>query len=210
MEEQIRYCKINDIIEEVHYFHSRKNYPLHTHTDHAIIGTVTEGSVSIKENNEDYTFNLGESFHIMPNVAHMLGPADENVYSMVCLCIKAVDSDEVYQSIEDYSTQLKQQLLDTPEAEFSISDMSKSISVSPFHMIRQFKAAYGLTPHQFQIQSRIRKAQKLLEQGKSVTEVAYATGFCDQSHFNHSFKKIVGLVPSEYRQSVIHKNPNGQ
>lgn len=41
-----------------------------------------------------------------------------------------------------------------------------------------------------------------IEEGKSVTEVAYATGFCDQSHFDRCFHKIVGLTPNEYKQSV--------
>ena len=90
----------------------------------------------------------------------------------------------------------------TPEKVFSIEDMAQSISVSPYHMIRQFKAACGLTPHQFQIQCRIRKAQKLLEEGKSVIEAAYATGFCDQSHFDRCFRKIVRLTPSKYKQAV--------
>ena len=93
-------------------------------------------------------------------------------------------------------------ILDAPENTFLIKDMAQNIGVSPYHMIRKFKVAHGLTPHQFQIQCRIRKAQKLLEEDKSVTEVAYATGFCDQSHFDRCFYRIVRLTPSEYKQSV--------
>ena len=74
--------------------------------------------------------------------------------------------------------------------------------MSPYHMIRQFKSFCGLTPHQFQIQCRVRKAQKILEEGKSVTEAAYAAGFCDQSHFDRCFQRIVRLTPSEYRQAL--------
>ncbi len=71
--------------------------------------------------------------------------------------------------------------------------------MSPYHMIRQFKVAYGLTPHQFRIQCRVRQAQKLLEEGKSVTEVAYVTGFCVHSYFEWCFYKIVRLTPSVYK-----------
>lgn len=94
---------------------------------------------------------------------------------------------------------LKHLILASPENAFSIEDMAHHIGISPYHMIRQFKAACGLTPHQFQIQCRVRKAQKLLEQGESVTEVAYAVGFCDQSHFDRCFQKIVRLTPREYK-----------
>lgn len=97
---------------------------------------------------------------------------------------------------------IKQIISDAPEHVFFIEDMARSIGLSPFYMIRSFKAVCGLTPHQFQIQCRVRKAQKLLEQGKSVTEAAYATGFCDQSHFDRCFHKVVRLTPSEYKQSV--------
>ncbi|MDE7404115.1 MAG: AraC family transcriptional regulator, partial [Lachnospiraceae bacterium] len=78
----------------------------------------------------------------------------------------------------------------------------RRISISPYHMIRKFKAVCGLTPHQFQIQCRVRMAQRLLEEGKSVTEAAYAAGFCDQSHFDRCFRKAVRLTPNEYKQSV--------
>lgn len=103
-----------------------------------------------------------------------------------------------------YTKRLKQLILDEPEKVLRIEDMAQNIGMSPYHMIRKFKTACGLTPHQFQIQCRIRKAQKLLEKEKRVTEVAYATGFCDQSHFDRCFHKIVRLTPSEYKQSVKH------
>lgn len=97
---------------------------------------------------------------------------------------------------------LKQLILEVPENVFSIEDMAYHVGISPFHMIRQFKAVCGLTPHQFQIQCRVRKAQKLLEQGESVTEAAYAAGFCDQSHFDRCFQKIVRLTPGEYKRCL--------
>lgn len=101
-----------------------------------------------------------------------------------------------------YTKELKQKILQEPEEPLSIEQMSKSISVSSYHMIRQFKMDMGLTPHQFQIQSRVRKAQKLLEGGRSITEVAFESGFCDQSHFDRCFKKVVGITPNQYKKVV--------
>jgi transcriptional regulator GlxA family with amidase domain len=79
--------------------------------------------------------------------------------------------------------------------------------------IREFKRNIGLAPHHFQIQNRIRQAKHLLTQDDNVniTEVALATGFCDQSHFTKCFKRIVGLTPSQYieaQNSVETEQPN--
>lgn len=202
MKDQITYYKISDRIEGVYYKESLQQYPLHTHTNHAVIGLILNGSVTITENTLKCVYHAGEQFHLMPNIPHSIAPANHEKYSMFCLCIQATDINSVYHYINDYCMQLQNTMLTTPENPLSIDDMAKSINISPYHMIRTFKAAFGLTPHQFQIQSRIRKAQKLLENGDSITDVAYNTGFCDQSHFNRCFKKIVGLNPKEYQRSI--------
>lgn len=101
---------------------------------------------------------------------------------------------------ESYSKDVKHKLLKVPEIAISIKDMSNEICVSSFHMIRQFKKEVGLTPHQFQMQCRIRKAQKMLLSNRTIVEVALDTGFCDQSHFVRCFKKIVGMTPASYQK----------
>ena len=103
---------------------------------------------------------------------------------------------------ESYLQDLKSGLLEVPEVPATIEEMSEKVCVSPFHMIRRFKKEIGLTPHQFQIQCRIRKAQRLLLEKKTITEVALETGFCDQSHFDKSFKKVVGMSPVAYLETA--------
>ena len=83
---------------------------------------------------------------------------------------------------------LKAQLETYPEIKYSLDNMANTA-----------KHEIGLTPHQFQLQNRIRKAQRLLENSATIAEVALATGFCDQSHFIRHFEKIVGLTPTDYR-----------
>jgi len=89
-----------------------------------------------------------------------------------------------------------------PEYNCKIGKFADGISISKFHYIREFKKISGLTPHKFQIQNRIRKAQKLLSTGITVAETATMTGFFDQSHFDKYFKRIVGIAPSEYIISI--------
>jgi AraC-like DNA-binding protein len=88
-----------------------------------------------------------------------------------------------------------------PESNMDVQEMADISHVSKYHFLRMFKHAVGLTPHRFQLQNRIRKAQRLIEDGMSLTDIAFATGFCDQSHFIKCFKKTVGITPSEYKQA---------
>ncbi len=96
---------------------------------------------------------------------------------------------------------LREQLEFYPEIPCRIEDMAALIFTSKYNLIRTFKQEVGLTPHQFQMQNRVRKAQKLLNSSASVAEVALATGFFDQSHFIRCFEKIVGLTPTEYKRA---------
>ena len=90
-----------------------------------------------------------------------------------------------------------------PELEISVAEMSQKVNISSYHLIRKFSNENGLTPHKFQMQCRIRKAQELLREGHKVTEVAQMVGFCDQSHLDRVFRKQVGISPEEYMKSAI-------
>lgn len=94
-----------------------------------------------------------------------------------------------------------EQLERFPEAELPVGEMARSVYISKYHFIRNFQHAVGLTPHQFQIQNRVRKAQRILVSSESVAEAALAAGFYDQSHFTRHFKRLVGLTPTVYRAS---------
>lgn len=201
MKNNILYYR-NNHLEYIFYQNSVQSYPVHTHTNHILFGCVTNGVVSIICSGEEFLYRTGGYFCILPDMPHAVETVNRASYSMLTVCIPARKTQEESEGETSCSQRLKERILKVPENTFLIEDMAQSIAVSPYHMIRQFKAACGLTPHQFQIQCRVRKAQRLLEEGKSVTEVAYATGFCDQSHFDRCFKRIVWLTPNAYRQSV--------
>jgi len=68
----------------------------------------------------------------------------------------------------------------------------------PSRLVRAFKAATGVTPHQQLIQIRIARARARLARGEPIAAVAADSGFYDQSHFHRHFKAIVGVTPGEY------------
>lgn len=64
---------------------------------------------------------------------------------------------------------------------------------------RNFHAAFGLTFRDYVMRSRIAEARRLLAEGNhTVTEVVFATGFTDGSHFARMFRRFTGMLPSEY------------
>lgn len=103
--------------------------------------------------------------------------------------------------LEAHLQEIISQLELYPERQIHICDMAQAAFVSKYYFIRKFKEKIGLTPHQFLIQNRVRKAQHLLSEYDTITEVALTAGFCDQSHFIRNFEKIVGLTPTAYKMA---------
>ena len=85
----------------------------------------------------------------------------------------------------------------------SIAALARDVEISPFHFIRQFDAVFGLTPHQFRIQTRLDAARQLLAAGRhSVTDVCMEVGFSSLGSFSALFTQRLGESPSAYRRRV--------
>ena len=85
----------------------------------------------------------------------------------------------------------------------TIDAVAREVEISPFHFIRLFESVFGLTPHQFRIQSRLDRARQLLAKGQhSVTEVCMEVGFSSVGSFSDLFTRRVGATPSAYRRRM--------
>src|SRR6188472_813321 len=85
----------------------------------------------------------------------------------------------------------------------SIAELAREVQISPFHFIRQFAAVFGVTPHQFRIQTRLDQAKHLLAMGNhSVTDVCMEVGFSSLGSFSALFTQRIGERPSVYRRRV--------
>lgn len=175
------------------------SYPPHTHVDHYVFGIVTQGKILIDIADQSYECSQGEYFSVLPDIRHSIKPLSET-YSMITTCLPK--SDDISKELDI----IKREIIGNPELELGIEQLSQKVNISSYHMIRKFADENGLTPHKFQMQCRVRKAQQLLREGYKVVDVAQMVGFCDQSHLDRVFKKQVGISPEQYINSAILSN----
>ena len=81
-----------------------------------------------------------------------------------------------------------------------LCDIAAHFSFSKEHIIRVFKQTYGITPHQYILQSRIRIAMIMLRSTDDpISTISEKLKFSDPHHFSEVFKNHAGLRPSAYR-----------
>ena len=74
--------------------------------------------------------------------------------------------------------------------------------LSLYHFARAFKQSAGVTPHHYLVQRRVALAQEMLARTElSLSEIALAAGFSDQSHFARHFRQMLGMTPGQFRWS---------
>lgn len=85
----------------------------------------------------------------------------------------------------------------------TLSDVARAASLSKFHLCRLFRRETGFAFRDYLQGLRVQRARELLADPRlTVTEVAYAVGFNDLSHFDKVFRRIAGVPPSEYRRTL--------
>jgi AraC-like DNA-binding protein len=91
-------------------------------------------------------------------------------------------------------------------ANLGLGQLAAMVGLDPFTLVRGFARAYGLPPHAWLIQERVRRAQACLRAGLSPATVAAEVGFADQSHLCRHFKRIVGVTPGLYQRAASAKD----
>lgn len=87
------------------------------------------------------------------------------------------------------------------DPEYNVERMSEDIGISRAQLHRKMKEITGISSSEFIRNIRLEQAAKLLSEGKiNITQVAYAVGYNNQTHFSTVFKKHFGMSPTEYAQ----------
>lgn len=89
------------------------------------------------------------------------------------------------------------------ERAVDLESTAKAAGLSPFHFLRLFSNVLGVTPHQYLVRARLRRAAKLLaDDARSITSIALDVGFGDLSNFVRTFHRAAGVSPRRFRDAA--------
>lgn len=111
--------------------------------------------------------------------------------------------------IPKWATELKEIIQDQIDTNLSLSlkEISEGLQIHPSYVSREFSKYFSnLSFGEYIRKLRIEKAIDLLSSpDHTLSEIAYLTGFSDQSHFNRIFKAHTGKNPSDFRKTIVKK-----
>ena len=85
-----------------------------------------------------------------------------------------------------------------------LQDLAASAGMSKYHFLRVFRRLTGMTPYQYLLSARMRRAAlELASSRRPVLAIALDSGFGDLSTFNHRFRAAFGATPTQYRASRL-------
>ncbi len=105
---------------------------------------------------------------------------------------------------EPYAIELAKQYLHEHYADpVTLDELAHQVGLNKHYLVRAFRKAMGVPPHAYQMQLRVARAKPLLVAGQSVSAVAAALSFADQSHFVRMFQRYVGIAPGRYQKQLV-------
>jgi len=111
--------------------------------------------------------------------------------------------------LRDYAGGLSKQQLrkvinyinDHLDQSLSLTELASVALMSVHYFSHLFKQSMGMTPYQYVIHCRVKRAKELIIRGElTLSEVASKTGFSSQSHLNRHFKRLTGVTPKRFLQ----------
>ena len=87
--------------------------------------------------------------------------------------------------------------------DYSSEQVAKMANLSTYHFIRVFKQQTGKTPYEYLVDIKMEKAMEMLKNRNiSITDICFSCGFTNHSHFTTTFKKRIGVTPTDYRAAI--------
>jgi AraC-like DNA-binding protein len=90
-----------------------------------------------------------------------------------------------------------------------VATLARAAHVSPAHFAREFRRAFGETPHRYLLTRRLERAAALLRNtDRSVTDICLSVGLTSVGSFTTSFGKLYGMSPTAYRAAhppAVHR-----
>lgn len=100
---------------------------------------------------------------------------------------------------------VKERLLDEMASQHQLDKLAQEAGISRYQLIRSFKSQFGLPPHAYLMDARIKRSKQLLKRGQTISDIALQLGFSDQAHFQRQFKRKLAVTPKFYQSHFITK-----
>ncbi|MFC4054587.1 AraC family transcriptional regulator [Actinomadura syzygii] len=84
----------------------------------------------------------------------------------------------------------------------TLAEVAADLEMSRYQLLRTFRDVVGMPPYAWLAQHRVTRARALLDAGHRPAEAAFLVGFADQAHLTRWFRRVVGVTPGAYRNSV--------
>ncbi|MEV1008622.1 AraC family transcriptional regulator [Streptomyces sp. NPDC049881] len=97
---------------------------------------------------------------------------------------------------------MRERLADQLAAPPSLAALATELGLSRYQALRAFRTSTGMTPYAWLAQHRVNRARALLERGCRPADAAARVGFADQAHLTRWFRRVLGVTPAAYRNSV--------
>lgn len=112
---------------------------------------------------------------------------------------KKLKQQQLYNDIVDYIKWNRQENM-------KVSQLAEHFGYNAKHLSFLFSEIAGITLKQFMLQEKMDAAKSLLtDSNQSIKEIAEQLGYSDSHQFMHSFKKMTGLTPTDYRNAYANR-----
>lgn len=137
----------------------------------------------------------------LQNVRHTESPVEQLLVDVYQKYLKKGNEAKIPGWAQELKTIIQDQI-DTNLA-LSLTGISTELNINPAYVSREFSKYFdNLSFGEYIRKLRIEKAITFIETSKyALSEIAYLTGFSDQSHFTRIFKLETGLTPSEFKKN---------
>ncbi|MDI6834137.1 MAG: AraC family transcriptional regulator [Rhizobiaceae bacterium] len=82
------------------------------------------------------------------------------------------------------------------------SELEAIAGLDGYTIARQFRRAFGTSPHRYLVMRRLDLARSLIREREGLAQVALAAGFADQAHFTRHFKQAYGMTPGRWQALI--------
>ncbi|GGB84997.1 AraC family transcriptional regulator [Marinobacterium zhoushanense] len=98
---------------------------------------------------------------------------------------------------------VRELLLDRLDENLPLEMLCATSGLNRYQLIRSFQRHYGMAPHAWLLDQRIKRAKQLLREGTALIDTAQRLGFSDQAHFQRHFKRRTAVTPGQYQACFV-------